>query len=368
MFVFQAKSVAIDMDFSNGQDEKMNANNNLLNQAERLVQDGDYRSAISLLEQDGHFDDSALAQRLVELRIQAYGNLNWPQPHPDWPPAHDNRYADVQGFPEVDFKDLDAGALKAGILGKGGLIVRGLMNSEETRQRMRDNIDRTLRARMTYYDEKRGHKKDPWYQRSSVISGGPTQFRGGERFTTIGSVWSADSPPLAFQLVDFYRQIGLPQLLHDYFDEDPVLSVRKWVVRCAAPNNGAAAGWHQDGQFLGDATKIRTANLWIALTDCGGDADAPGMEIVAGNERKIYETGTHGAPFNWTVGQGLVDEITKSCSVECPRFKPGDAIFFDHFNLHRTGFGLNHSKNRYAIESWFFAGSTAPLKQQPVVF
>ena len=299
--------------------------------------------------------------------MQAYDRLDWPTPHVDWPPAHDNRFVDVQGFPEVHFKDLEAADLKAGILGKGGLIVRGLMSDEGTQARMSDNIDRTLRARMEFYGNK-GREQSGWYHRSSVISGGPTQFRGGEKFTTIGSVWSADSPPLAFQLIDFYRQIGLPALLNGYFGEDPVLSVRKWVVRCAAPNNGAAAGWHQDGQFLGDANKIRTANLWIALTDCGGGAAAPGMEIVAGNERRIYETGTHGAPFNWTVGQGLVDEITRDCSVECPRFAPGDAIFFDHFNLHRTGFGLNHTNNRYAIESWFFAGSTAPMKQQPVVF
>lgn len=355
------------MIFSTVQDEKMTANQNLLSQAEQFARTGDYRSAISLLESDGSYEDAELARRLVELRVQAYEQLEWPAPHPDWPPAHDNRFADVSGFPEVDFKDLEAGDLKAGILGKGGLIVRGLMSDEQTQARMRDNIDRTLRARMEFYGKK-GRKQSPWYHRSPVISGGPTQFRGGEKFTTIGSVWSADSPPLAFQLVEFYREIGLPELLRGYFGEDPVLSVRKWVVRCAAPNNGAAAGWHQDGQFLGDAAKIRTANLWIALTDCGGDASAPGMEIVAGNERRIYETGTHGAPFNWTVGQGLVDEITQSCTVECPRFAPGDAIFFDHFNLHRTGFGLNHTNNRYAIESWFFAGSTAPMKQQPVVF
>ena len=54
--------------------------------------------------------------------------------------------------------------------------------------------------------------------------------------------------------------------------------------------------------------------------------------------------------------------------VLCPRFNAGDALFFDHYNLHRTGFGLNHTKNRYAVETWFFAGSTAPHKQQPVVF
>jgi len=230
----------------------MNANNNLLNKAERLVKDGDYVSAITLLEDNGDYDDVALAQRLIELRIQAYDKINWPQPHPEWPPQHDNRFESVKGFPEVDFKDLTAEDLKAGILGKGGLIVRGLMSSEDTQARMRDNIDRTLKARMEFYHQKKGRHSDPWYRRSPVVEGGPSQFRGGERYTTIGSVWSADSPPLAFQLVNFYREIGIPQLLRGYFDEDPVLSVRKWVVRCAAPNNVASAGWHQDGRFLGE--------------------------------------------------------------------------------------------------------------------
>lgn len=173
---------------------------------------------------------------------------------------------------------------------------------------------------------------------------------------------------MTFELLEYFREIGLPGLLTSYFEEDPVLSVRKWVVRCAAPNNGASSGWHQDGYFLGDATAIRTANLWIALTDCGGDASAPGLEIISGTGREIFETGTRGSPFDWTVGQELIDEIAQTNPVRCPRFNAGDALFFDHFNLHRTGFGLNHTNNRYAIESWFFAGSTAPVKQQPVVF
>jgi len=345
----------------------MNADHDLLSRAEQLSEQGDYRSAIALLETAGNYDDQPLAERLVDLRIEAYSHIEWPAPHGKWPPAHDNRFEAVDGFPEVDFDQLEVGALKAGILGKGGLIVRGLMDPEKQRV-MRGNIDRTLLARQSYFQDEDAVEDDPWYHRSSIVTGGPSQFRGGQRYTTVGSVWSVDSPPLAFQLVEFYREIGLPALLAGYFDEEPVLSVRKWVVRCAAPNNGASSGWHQDGQFLGDASAIRTANLWIALTDCGGDADAPGMEIIAGNERKIYETGTRGAPFDWTVGQELVNEIAETHPVQCPRFNAGDAIFFDHFNLHRTGFGLNHTQNRYAIESWFFAGSTAPRKQQPVVF
>lgn len=359
--------MTIDRALSSVQDDSMNANHDLLNRAEQLVEQGNFRSAISLLETGGSYEDPLLAERLIDLRIEAYSHIEWPAPHDNWPPAYDNRFDSVEGFPEVDFSDLEAGDLKAGIMGKGGLIVRGLMDPQK-QQVMRDNIDRTLLARQAHYQDENPVEDDPWYHRSSIVAGGPSQFRGGQRYTSVGSVWSVDSPPLAFQLVDYYREIGLHTLLAGYFDEDPVLSVRKWVVRCAAPNNGASSGWHQDGQFLGDATAIRTANLWIALTDCGGDADAPGMEIIAGNERKIYETGTRGAPFEWTVGQGLVDEIAEAHPVQCPRFNAGDAIFFDHFNLHRTGFGLNHTQNRYAIESWFFAGSTAPRKQQPVVF
>jgi hypothetical protein len=359
--------MVFDSSLSSVQDGRMNTNHVLLDEAERLVDQGDYRSAIALLETGGRYDDDALAQRLIELRIQAYPKIEWPEPHNNWPPTHDNRFASVQGFPEIEFGELDAGALKAGILGKGGLIVRGLMGSERIEE-MRENIDRVLQARMECGGEEAGVDSNPWYRRSSSVKGGPAQFRGGQRYTNVGSVWSVDSPPTTFQLIEYYREIGLPQLLTEYFEESPVLSVRKWVVRCAAPNNGASSGWHQDGYFLGDATAIRTANLWIALTDCGGDADAPGLEIIAGGERKIHETGTRGSPFDWTVGPELVEEIAQTNPVQCPRFNAGDALFFDHYNLHRTGFGVDHTKNRYAIESWFFAGSTAPLKQQPVVF
>jgi Phytanoyl-CoA dioxygenase (PhyH) len=348
------------------QGEPMSASSHLLDRANQLANDGDYRAAIALLEREGTYDDKELAQRLTDLRIQAYPKLAWPEPHNDWPPRHDNRFQSVDGFPEVNASELEVGALKAGILGKGGLIVRGLMASPVI-ETMRANIDRVLQGRADLANEKPGAADNPWYRRSPSVQGGPAQFRGGVRYTNIGSVWSVDSPPLTFQLLDYYQKIGLPALLHDYFDEDAVLSVRKWVVRCAAPNNGASSGWHQDGYFLGDASAIRTANLWIALTDCGGDADAPGLEIIGGGERTIYETGTRGSPFDWTVGQGLVDEITQTNPVQCPRFNAGDALFFDHFNLHRTGFGLNHTQNRYAIEGWFFAGSTAPRKQQPVV-
>lgn len=347
------------------QDILMNSNPEIVERAQMLANEGSYRTAIQLLEEHGQPENIELVQRLVDLRIDAYDQLTWPDPGISWPPAHDDRFAGVEGFPEVDASELDVGALKAGILGRGGLIVRGMMD-EETRSVMRANIDKTLNARMEAAENESMQSDNPWYHRCSSVRGGPAQFRGGQRYTNIGSVWSVDSPPTAFQLVQFFRRAGIPDLLREYFHEDPVLSVRKWVVRCAAPNNGASSGWHQDGRFLGDPD-IRSANLWITLTDCGGDADAPGLELLPGHERKIFETGTRGAPFDWTVGPELVEELAQETPVHCPRFNAGDAIFFDHYNLHRTGFGVNHTQNRYALESWFFAASNAPRKQQPIV-
>jgi ectoine hydroxylase-related dioxygenase (phytanoyl-CoA dioxygenase family) len=343
----------------------MSTDLDIVRQADKLASQGSFLPAIRLLEEREHYDDPLLAQRLIDLRVRAFDELEWPAPAIDWPPQHDNRYAGIDGFPEVDAADLDVESLKAGILGRGGLIVRGLMD-EQTRETMRANIDRTLQARMDAAENESMESVSPWYYRCDSVKGGPAQFRGGQRYTNIGSVWSVDSPPTAFQLVRFFRRVGIPELLRGYFQEDPVLSVRKWVVRCAAPNNGASSGWHQDGRFLGDPS-IRSANLWITLTDCGGDADAPGLELLPGHERKIFETGTRGAPFDWTVGPELVEELAQTTPVHCPRFNAGDAIFFDHYNLHRTGFGVDHTQNRYALESWFFAASHAPRKQQPIV-
>lgn len=341
----------------------------ILGQVDELVGSGDYRAAIALLEASNTIQPHALLeQRLIDLRIEAYNHLDWPQPPASWSPEYDSRFQSVRGLPEISAQQLDADALLAGILGNGGLIVRGLMG-QGLMKVMRENIDCTFEARRAAAAEEPGAANNPWYVRSPAAKGGPVQFgtMGANQYTNTGSVWSIYSPRTAFQLIEYYRDIGLPEILNQYFGEAAVLSVKKWVLRCVPPNNGAASGWHQDGQFLGNAT-IRTVNLWVALTDCGGDADAPGMEIVAGNERKIYQTGSHGADFEWTVGQGLVDEIGQRHPVQCPRFNAGDAIFFDHYNLHRTAFGLNHTKNRYAVESWFFAGSTAPAKQQPLVF
>ncbi len=340
----------------------------ILAEVQSLVADGCHAEALSLLRDACAISASpALQQRLVDLRIQAFPRLDFRHPQPSVELNHDGRFSSEPAIPQIEPAALNAGALRAGIVGRGALIVRGLLSSDQCAW-LRTGIDNTLEARRAMAAGETGTHHNPWYVPSATVAGGPVQFDtiGADQYTNTGSVWSAYSPPSATYLIDCYERIGLQAMLRDYFGEPAVLSVKKWVLRCIAPSNGSAAGWHQDGRFLGDS--IRTVNLWIALNDCGGDTGAPGLDIVAGDQRVIYDTGTHGADFEWTVGQGLVDRICEHTPACCPRFAAGDAIFFDHYNLHRTAFGTSHVHNRYAVESWFFAASTAPPKQIPLVF
>ncbi len=43
-----------------------------------------------------------------------------------------------------------------------------------------------------------------------------------------------------------------------------------------------------------------------------------------------------------------------------PVFAPGDAVIFDQYLLHRTGVKDGLTKDRYALEAWFFAPSHFP--------
>lgn len=341
----------------------------LWDELDALVACNEFEAAIrTAVVANLEYRDPLLEQRLVEWRVKGFNQARERETAPDWPPVYSNRFADIEGIPEVDVEELDADTLLSGILGKGGLVVRGLMDPE-TVELTRSHIDRAFSARKAQAQGVASEQDERWFHRSGSLPGRPAEFAtlGSEDVPTTGSIWAVDCPPAAFDLIEFYRRRGLPRVLASYFGEPATLSVKKWVLRCVEPMNGGSAGWHQDGRFLGDET-IRTANLWVALSDCGDGADAPGIEIVVGNQREIYATGTHGADFDWTVGQGLVDEVAQGSRVVCPRFRPGDAVFFDHYNLHRTGFGDAHTNNRYAVESWFFARSTAPGKQQPLLF
>lgn len=118
----------------------------------------------------------------------------------------------------------------------------------------------------------------------------------------VGGVMAVEAPSVAEALLQFYDRHGIKDLLSAYFDEPPCLSVKKWVLR-RSKLPVSSSEWHQDGAFMG--TDINSVNLWIPLTECGGETGAPGMDVVP---RRLYEVGTaEGSVSNWTVCDELID-------------------------------------------------------------
>jgi len=308
---------------------------------------------------------AGLEEALIDLRITGFRSLTWPAPDVSPPrpaaPVPNGELAEIQAA------ELNHRVLRDAVLGGAGLIVRGLMDARRV-QEMCGHIDAALAARSAAHHGEGDGGGSGYYRRSPHVQGGPQQFwarHRDDRFAEVGSLWAADSPVAARFMADFYRDIGLPALLRECLGEEAVLSVKKWVLRKVAPKTDGQSGWHQDGRFLGN--DISTVNLWVALSDCGGDSAAPGMEIIADQRKRIHETGTGGAMFDWVVGPDLVRGLTPTTPVLTPRFQPGDALFFDHYNLHRTQCCAAQTDLRYAVESWFFAASRAPVKQMPLL-
>jgi ectoine hydroxylase-related dioxygenase (phytanoyl-CoA dioxygenase family) len=161
--------------------------------------------------------------------------------------------------------------------------------------------------------------------------------------------------------MDVLSDVSILPVIEEYLGEAPALSLRKTTLRCTRPSPNS--GWHQDGAFLGKG--IRTVNLWMALTDCG--VDAPSMDMVPKRLNEIVPTGTGKAAFSWSLDDEAVNQVAEDCPPITLQFRAGDAIMFDEVNLHRTAIGTGMTKNRYAIEAWFFAPSAYPLEQIPVL-
>ena len=171
-------------------------------------------------------------------------------------------------------------------------------------------------------------------------------------------------------MLDAYDRVGLRSFLTAYLGEHPAMSVNKFVLRRVPPDEFSAieksrstrpSAWHQDGAFLGS---VKALNVWVALSRCGDIA--PGMDVIPRRIDQIVDTGTEGAPFNWSVSQALADREAGSAGVARPIFDPGDALLFDEMLLHSTAAEPEMTAARYAVESWFFAPSAFPEGYAPL--
>jgi phytanoyl-CoA dioxygenase PhyH len=334
--------------------------------AERSAGDVDDRSVEAIfeeireLEEANRMDrDRDRERRLVLLRHRAGVKLlagagrkpKQPSPADDALPARE-----PGTLPGISPDQLTPQLLRAGMLRDGCVLVRGLVAPDAARS-MAEDIDRAFEQRATLEDG--GSVPDSNYE----------EFEPDPPFTLTerkwvregGGVLAADSPKVMFDLLDLFEGAGLGKVVTEYLGERSAISMNKSTLRKAQPTDGGA--WHQDGAFMGD---VRALNVWVALSDCG--EDAPGLDIVPRRLDHVVPTGTEDAIFPWSVAPAVAAETAGKEGTVRPVFEPGDVVMFDELCLHSTYLDPGMTKNRYAVECWFFGPSAFPDDYVPLAF
>jgi len=271
-----------------------------------------------------------------------------------------------QGLPEIAASDLSAAVLRYAIKNHGALIVRGMLPQQKLRQELRDIIDKVIDSTHPDVLKSRNYQRGIYYNPPTDIGSftSPRNMAVIRKFLSdVGGAMCMESPGVAEVLLDLYDSMGLKQILTEYLEEAPCVSVKKWVLR-RTKLPISEDGWHQDGAFMG--TDIKSLNMWLTLTHCGAQTEAPGLDIVPGRTQEIINA--EGAAFEWSSGPEAVEAALGGKAYISPEFNSGDALFFDHFNLHRSQFRDHFSKPRHAIETWFFGSESFPKGQIPIAW
>ena len=347
--------------FRRGRADRGGGEQRALGEAEALARAGRRLEAIDvLMAANRDARNAGIERRVLALRNEAFGELASVVGPETWPPDAPELFEGVEGLPAIAARELTTEAVRSGIVRHGCLHVRGLIPPDRI-ARLIDDIDRTFTAHDVHAEGATDEETETWYT-PFVPESGPglgmvrPWIRGG------GGVLTVDSPRAAFDVLDTFEATGLGTALTGYLGERPVLGAKKWTLRRVPIDSGT--NWHQDGAFLGEG--IRAVNVWITLSACG--EDAPSLDVVARRLPEIAPTGTEGAIFDWSVGEPVVDRVAQGAPIMRPILEAGDALLFDDMFLHRTGVSSSMTRERYAIESWFFAPSHYPLDQVPVTF
>jgi hypothetical protein len=258
---------------------------------------------------------------------------------------------DTDGLPEFARDALTPGLLRAGILRDGCVLVRGLVGRDRALA-FADEIDRAFAER------ERDTPAEGYYE-EFVPSPPYTSVDGREWIQEGGGVLAADSPTVAFQMFELFREADLAPLVDGYLGEPGLISVHKTTLRKAAPSVPGA--WHQDGTFMGP---VRSLNLWLSLSRCGDVA--PGLDIVPRRLEHLVAAGTGDAMLEIQTSTENVMEAAGDTPIVRPIFEPGDALLFDELFLHQTASDPSMPNPRYAIENWFFGASSFPEDYAPV--
>jgi hypothetical protein len=253
-------------------------------------------------------------------------------------------------LPEVTPDGLSAGMIRAAILSRGALLVRGLVDREAALS-LADEIDKSYTERDRFLEK---IPPEPGYyeELQPIPPNEPIPHRTAVKLGA--GLLAADAPRVAFEMFDVFERVGLREIVGDYLGESPAIAANKTTLRKVDPEIPGA--WHQDGKFLGD---VNALNMWLALCRCGDVA--PGLDLVPRRLDHIVEAGIGEEGFlTIVVTDEQVEKAAAGVDIVRPIFEPGDAIFFDHLYLHRTGSDPRMPNPRFAIENWFFGPSAFP--------
>jgi hypothetical protein len=327
-------------------------------EVDRLVAEGRLVDAVDALA--GAYrssGDPADAIRLVDLRHEASLATEPGPGRSPWPPAYGDPFPDVSGrLPETDAVDLTSDVLGGAVAHHGALAVRGLFDDDLVARSL-EIIQTAQRAR----DELRpGGSGTEWFRPFPTDDQRDRVLR--KMIAETGGTWLADSPAATAHFLDALTAAGVVDLVAEHLGERPCFSLQKSTMRRSEPEE-QLTGWHQDGSFLDP--DVRTMNVWVALTRCGGDHPAPGLEVIPRRIAEILPTAGMWSPY--AVSYDLVDELAAETPVVRPAFAPGDALIFDERFLHRTFLDGSMTEVRYALECWLFAPSHRSTNYLPLV-
>jgi hypothetical protein len=335
-------------------------NADVMAQAEALAAAGQFLKAIACAtEGNRQTRNIDLERKLVQWRHQAFATIDASRRRTEWPPVYPDPFDGRQRPPEISPARLTTETLGAGILRYGSLLVRNLISAEQA-ARLVQGIDQAFADCERHAGGYNETATTAWYHRLPLPGDGTIPINRGWVEGAFG-VLLADSPRMMYEYTELLNSLGIVAIIEGYLGERPALSIGKTTLR-RVPKTLKGTGWHQDGAFLGP---VRSVNLWLSLSHCGKDAS--GLEIVPRRLDHIVETGTPGATFSWSVSDELIDRVAGDTPVIGPVFGPGDALLFDERLLHRTSLPPGMTRDRYAIESWFFAPSSYPHDQGPIV-
>ena len=255
---------------------------------------------------------------------------------------------------EVRPEELTPELLRAAILKRGCLLVRGLIDRDEAIG-LAEQIEAAFAARTESGGENTG---DGMYEVFHPAP--PFEYADREWIEMGGGLLAADSPKTMFNTYDALERSGFVDVVHGYLGEPGLLSVEKTTLRKAAPD--VAGSWHQDGSFLHD---VRVLNLWLSLSRCGDES--PGLDIIPHRLDEILPVGKEaGTIFPILPSEESIERAAGEEGVQRPIFEPGDALLFDELFLHKTGSDPQMPKPRYALESWFFGRSGFSQEYAPI--